>query len=202
MKRADWTRSKRLGHAFILRLSAGTAVFLLLVLTYGTGMGGDTELLSIGPRYGFSGKAPLLGKQQTYNFSLIDVAATLKLPWSWPLGQSPWTLESRLITSAGALHAADETGFMGTVVPDLALSGWNGLVSVDLGGGLAFLSRDKFGTQDLGGPVQLVLTLALQIHPIPHAFAGFRLQHFSDAGLYGSSALGVDMYIIEAGYRF
>jgi len=47
-----------------------------------------------------------------------------------------------------------------------------------------------------------VLTTALQIHPISHAFAGFRLQHFSDAGIYGSHSLGVDLYIIEVGYRF
>ena len=30
---------------------------------------------------------------------------------------------------------------------------------------------------------------------------GFALQH-SDAGLYGSHSLGVDLYIIEVGYRF
>jgi len=178
------------------------AILGLSILIQGKSIAGDTTLLSIGPRYGFSGKAPLLGKQQTYNFELYDLAATFRLPWSWPLGESPWRVETRLITSAGALHAAGETGFMGTVVPDVALSGWNGFVSLDAGLGLGFFSRDKYGTQDIGGPVQIVGTIALQIHPIPHAFVGFRLHHFSDAGLYGSNALGVDLYIIEVGYRF
>ena len=68
--------------------------------------------------------------------------------------------------------------------------------------GLGLFGRDHYGTQDFGGHVQLVLTTALQIHPISHAFAGFRLQHFSDAGIYGSHSLGVDLYIIEVGYRF
>jgi len=181
---------------------AAVAILGLSILIQGKSIAGDTTLLSIGPRYGFSGKAPLLGKQQTYNFELYDVAATFRLPWSWPLGESPWRVETRLITSAGALHAAGETGFMGTVVPDVALSGWNGFVSLDAGLGLGFFSRDKYGTQDIGGPVQIVGTIALQIHPIPHAFVGFRLHHFSDAGLYGSNALGVDLYIIEVGYRF
>lgn len=66
----------------------------------------DMALLSIGPRIGFSGKTPLLGKEQKYFFHMTDVAAVFKLPWSWPLGESPWNLETRLIASAGLLAAA------------------------------------------------------------------------------------------------
>ena len=137
-----------------------------------------------------------------YNFALVDVATLFRLPWSWPLGESPWSVETGLITSAGALSAAGDTGFIATVVPRVALSGWNGFASIDAGIGLGLFGRDNYGTQDFGGHVQLVLTTALQIHPISHAFAGFRLQHFSDAGIYGSHSLGVDLYIIEVGYRF
>ena len=63
----------------------------------------DMALLSIGPRIGFSAKTPLLGNEQRYYFHLADVAAVFKLPWLWPLGGSPWRLETRLITSAGLL---------------------------------------------------------------------------------------------------
>ena len=178
-------------------------VFLALFLfTSEQSIAGDTTLLSIGPRYGFSRNEPLLGKRQTADFDLVDVAATFRLPWSWPLGESPWRVETRLITSAGALTAAEDTGLIATVVPNVALSGWNGFVSIDVGAGLGFLGREKYSTQEFGGHVQFVLTTALQIHPISHAFAGFRLQHFSDAGLYGSESLGFDLYIIEVGYRF
>jgi hypothetical protein len=183
-------------------LIAAIAILGLFILIHGNSTAGDITLLSIGPRYGFSGKTPLLGRQQKYNFNLFDVAATFKLPWSWALGESPWSVETRLITSAGALYAAGETGFIATVVPNIALSGWNGFVSLDAGVGLGFFGRDTYGIQDFGGHVQIVATTALQIHPISHAFAGFRLQHFSDAGIYGSNALGVDMYIVEVGYRF
>ena len=165
-------------------------------------MAGDITLLSIGPRYGFTREEPLLGKRQTEQFDLVDVAATFRLPWSWPLGESPWSVETRLITSAGALSAAGDTGLIAAVMPNVALSGWRGFVSIDAGVGLGFFGRDTYGTQDFGGHVQLVLTAALQIHPISHAFAGFRLQHFSDAGIYGSDSLGLDFYIIEVGYRF
>ena len=59
----------------------------------------DIALVSIGPRIGFSAKTPLLGKEQKYYFQMTDVAATFTLPWSWPLGESPWSLETRLIAS-------------------------------------------------------------------------------------------------------
>jgi hypothetical protein len=158
--------------------------------------------LSIGPRFGFSGKTPILGKEQKYYFDMIDVAAVFKLPWAWPLDGNLWGLETRLITSAGLLQGAGESGLIVTVVPDLALSGWEGLVTFDAGAGAGFFSNYKFGVQDFGGPVQIIATAGVRINPFSHAFAGFRAQHFSDAGLYGPSSLGVDMYIVELGYRF
>lgn len=200
---AGWTMRMWSPEQFtIYPCSLRLALLGLLILISEPSMAGDTTILSIGPRYGFSRNEPLLGKRQTVDFDLVDVAATFRLPWSWPLGKSPWSVETRLITSAGALTAAEDTGLIATVVPNVALSGWKGFVSIDVGVGLAFLGREKYSTQEFGGHLQFVLTTALQIHPISHAFAGFRLQHFSDAGLYGSESLGIDLYIIEVGYRF
>ena len=152
--------------------------------------------------HGLQWKDSLLGREQKYSFHLFDVAAVFKLPWSWQLGESPWNVETRLITSAGVLTGADESGLMMTIVPVLALSGWKGLVTFDAGGGAGFFSNYKFGAQNFGGPAQLVATMGVRVSPFAHAYAGFRVQHFSDAGLYGSSSLGVDMYILELGYQF
>jgi len=159
-------------------------------------------LLSIGPRVGFGEKIPLMGKEQKYYFHLYDIAAVIKLPWSWPLGESTWSLDTRLIASAGLLTGANESGLMMTFVPGLGLNGWDGLVTFDAGAGAGFFSNYKFGTQDFGGPVQIVATAGVRVNPFSHTYAGFRIQHFSDAGLYESSSLGVDMYIAELGYRF
>ena len=180
---------------------------LILTLWFSTmictpSLAGEMSLLSIGPRIGFGEKIPLMGKEQKYYFHLYDVAAVIKLPWSWPIGERTWSLETRLITSAGLLTAAGESGLMMTVVPELALSGWEGLVTFDAGAGAGFFSNYKFGVQDFGGPVQIVATMGVRVNPFSHAYTGFRVQHFSDAGLYGPSSLGVDMYIVELGYRF
>lgn len=163
---------------------------------------GDMALLSIGPRIGFGEKIPLMGKEQKYYFHLYDVAAVITLPWSWPLGKSTWSLDTRLIASGGLLTGADESGLMMTAVPAFALSGWEGLVTLDVGVGAGFFSNHTFGVQDFGGPVQIVATSGIRVNPFPHAYTGFRIQHFSDAGLYGLSSLGVDMYIVELGYQF
>ncbi len=165
-------------------------------------LAGDMALLSIGPRIGFGEKIPLMGKEQQYYFHLYDIAALIKLPWSWPLGESAWSLETRLIASAGLLTGANESSLMMTAVPVLALSGWNGLVTLDTGVGAGFFSNHTFGVQDFGGPVQIVTTAGMRVNPFPHAYTGFRVQHFSDASLYGPSSLGVDMYVIELGYQF
>jgi hypothetical protein len=167
-----------------------------------TSFAGDMALLSIGSRIGFGEKIPFMGKEQKYYFHLYDIAAVIKLPWSWPINESAWSLETRLIASAGLLTGGDESGLMMTAVPALALSGWKGLVTLDTGLGAGFFSNHKFGIQDFGGPVQVVATSGIRVSPIPHAYTGFRVQHFSDAGLYGPSSLGVDMYIVELGYKF
>jgi hypothetical protein len=162
----------------------------------------ESSVISIGPRIGFSGKTPLVGKQQKENFRLYDLAALFRLPWQVPLGHTSWKLETRLIASAGALEGGGDTGLMATLVPDIALTAWEGHMSFDVGAGLGVFSRYHFGGQDFGGPVQIVATIGITVSPIAHAYAGFRLHHFSDAGVYGPTALGVDMYIVEFGYRF
>lgn len=158
-------------------------------------------LLWVGPRYGFGGNSPL-GEEQKENFTLFDVAALWRLPWSWRPRLANWGLETRLIGSAGELAAAGTTSIMGTLVPALAVSDRKGVVSIDLGLGFGFFSKYKFGVQDFGGPVQIVGSTGISFTPFPGFRAGYRFQHFSDAGTYGPTSLGVDMHLIEAGYVF
>jgi hypothetical protein len=143
-----------------------------------------------------------MGKEAKYYFHLYDIAAVIKLPWSWPIGESTWGLETRLLASAGLLTGATESSLVMTIVPGLALNGWDGFVTFDAGAGAGFLTNHKFGEQDFGGPVQITATVGVRINPFSHAYTGVRVQHFSDAGLYGPSSLGVDLFIIELGYRF
>ena len=186
-------------HPYLLHLTLTLSLFTAFCTPC---LAGDIAFQSIGPRIGLSRETPLLGKRQTESFRMADVSAVFTLPWSWPLGGSAWSLETILTASAGLLEAAGDSSLMMTAVPGLALNGWEGLVSFDAGAGAGFFSRDKFGEQDLGGPVQIAATMGVRINPFAHAYTGIRGQHFSDAGLYGPSSLGVDLFILELGYRF
>jgi hypothetical protein len=178
------------------------ATTLAFASTSSLGQAEESILASIGLRIGFSSTTPLLGKQQIESFRLYDVAALLRLPWQWPLGASGWKIQTGIIASLGALEGGGDTGVIATAVPELILSGWNGILSFDAGAGLGGFSRYEFGKQDFGGPVQIVATIGARYSPFTHGYVGFRLHHFSDAGVYGPGALGVDMYIFELGYKF
>jgi hypothetical protein len=158
-------------------------------------------LIRIGPRVGVSGKSPI-GKDQKEEFQQYDVAALFGLPWGWQERVTRMRLDMRLLTSAGELAAAGDTGLMVTLVPCLALSSPDEMVSIDVGGGAAFFSNYKYGAQNFGGPAQIVGTAGIGFNLSPGFFAGYRFQHFSDAGVYGPTSLGVDMHIVEINYRF
>ena len=187
---------------------AGRFIAILVVMTLAIAMTNllsqaeESTLISIGPRIGFSQKTPLLGKQQREAFRLYDVAAIFRLPWRWPLNAGKWQLGTGVITSVGLLEAAGDAGVMATAVPDLILTGWDELISFDAGAGAGLFSRHQFGSQNFGGPAQFVATLGIRFSPFTHSYADFHLLHFSDAGLYGSDSLGVDMFIFEVGYKF
>ncbi len=184
---------------------------VVLVVPPQVGLAGDTSfgeepakpmaLLSVSPRYGIAGDSPL-GKDQKESFQLYDIAALVRLPWGWWRRASALGLETRLIASVGELTGAKTSSLMATLVPVLAVSNRSGSVSIDVGLGPGFFSNHRFGAQDFGGPVQIVGTAGVGFDPLPGFHAGYRFQHFSDAGIYGPTTLGVDMHILEIGYRF
>jgi len=158
-------------------------------------------LLRVGPRVGLSGWAPI-GQGQKEDFQQYDVAAMFGLPWGWQHKNSGVKLDSRLLASGGQLAAAQDTSLIIAIVPCLALSSPGEAVSIDVGVGPAFFSNYKFGLQDFGGPIQIVGTAGAGLNIIPGLFAGYRLQHFSDAGMYGPNKTGVNMHLLELNYRF
>lgn len=182
-------------------LGAGPRVGIAGNSPFGEEQAEPMALLGVGPRVGVGGNSPL-GQEQKENFQMYDVAALFRLPWGWWHRSAAWGLETRLIASAGELTAAGKTSLMATLVPALAVSSRNGEVSIDVGLGPGFFSNYKFGVQDFGGPVQIVGTAGIGFNLFPEFHAGYRFQHFSDAGIYGPTSLGVDMHILEISYRF
>jgi hypothetical protein len=160
----------------------------------------DARLLSIGIRAGVTG-ASVLGEEQQETFREYDAVATVGLPWGW-YSESGWGLGTRLIASAGVLQETGATGLIGSLVPALAFGSRDGRYAVDIGFGGALLSMHHFGKQNFGGPFQIVATLGVGV-PLYERFGfGYRFQHYSDAGLYGSDSRGADFHMLELTYRY
>jgi Lipid A 3-O-deacylase (PagL) len=157
--------------------------------------------LNVALRAGVTGP-PVLGGEALEHFQQYDVSFTAGLPWSW-YSESGWGVGTRLMTSVGALYGGGDTAFLTTLVPGFFVGPRDSVLSFDLGGGAALLSRHEFGSQDFGGNFQFVLTFGLTL-PVPftkNLGVGYRFHHMSDWGLY-HSAKGVDVHMLEITYKF
>lgn len=157
------------------------------------------ELISIGIRAGenLGGIPP----EEKYQFNQYDVFGIFGFPgsWEWPRG---WEGRYLWYASAGLLHGGGENGFITTTGPGVSFTkrDWN--VSLEFGTGLAFLSNQRYDDQEFGGHVQMIGQGGIFYHFSGNIVGGWRFQHFSDAGLYGSNNRGVDLHFFELSYRF
>jgi len=170
------------------------------ILTPGASYAEDTRLLAVGLRYGFTAGSPI-GEKQSEHFQQHDVMAIVGLPWEW-YGQSGWGIRTRLQVSAGALRAAGETGFIGTLAPGVSVGTKNGRFSLEAAAGAALLSQYKFGSQDLGGPFQFVWNLGFKGAVYQNLGLAYYFQHISDSTIYGSDSRGYDLHLVEVSFGF
>lgn len=143
----------------------------------------------------------VLGKEQRQEFDQYDLVATAQLPWegkSW----AGWDLRARLLASAGALRGADHTALVASAIPALAFVHRDLQLAVEVGAGLALLSRHEFAAQDYGGPLQFALALGISIPVYRRIGIGYRITHLSDAGAYGRHTIGADFHMLELIYYF
>lgn len=174
--------------------------FLVPQATYGQELdqGKKLELLSVGIRGGtnLGGLPP----QEKHDFYAMQGFAIIGFPgaWEWPRG---WEGRYRWHFSAGTLTAKSDWGFFSTTGPSVAFTYWPWRLTFEVGTGAAYVSDEKYGDQDFGGPVQIVGHGGFSYHFPGHMVLGWRFHHFSDAGIYGKNR-GVDLHFLELSYHF
>lgn len=161
---------------------------------------GDTSLFTVGIRAGQKGVS-FLGEETQNHFTQYDAMAIFGLPWE-SYSESGWGIGTRLLVSAGAVRAAGDTGFIGTLVPGIALGDKSGRISLETGFGFALLSDYKFANQNLGGPFQFVWNMAVRAVVYRGVGVGFWYQHISDATIYGSDSKGFNLHMVEISYKY
>ena len=160
----------------------------------------DLRVLGVSVRAGASG-ANVLGDAAPEDFQAYDIAATFRLPWA-RYSESGWGAGTRVMASAGAFRGAGETALAVSLIPVLALGTQDGRFTLDLGAGVALLSKQRFGTQDFGGAFQFALTLGVTVPLYERLGVGYRFMHYSDAGAYGRHTIGADFHMLELAYYF
>jgi hypothetical protein len=172
-----------------------------IVLTSSSNLAAELRLESLAVRGGFSGSS-VIGEEQQTDFNQVDLALAARLPWEWNVGTG-WIIKTRLLTSAGVLRGSQETNGVFTLVPlDVIFGRKDGLLSIDMGVGVALLTDYKFGEQNFGGPFQFVWTWGATSRFAGPFGVGYHFQHYSDATIYGSESRGVDLHLFEIIYWF
>jgi hypothetical protein len=171
----------------------------LCLLIPAAGHANEFRLLNVGIRGGVDGPN-VFGGDEIEHFQQYDIFATAALPWGW-YTESGWGLSPRLMGTAGVLIGAGEAGFVGAIVPLMAFGPRDSALSLDAGIGAAVLTRNKYGEQNFGGAFQIVVTFGFRV-PVYRALGiGYRMQHLSDAEIYGEGR-GADLHMLELTYSF
>lgn len=184
---------------FVTCIVATMVMLFLAAPRYG--YAADLALRSLGVRTQVGEKSRVIGEIQPESFYEYDIVASFHLPWEHQF-QSGWEARARLLTHAGILRGQNKTALVVTAIPALAFGRQDGKLKVDLGLGLALLSRHRFELQDFGGPLQFALTLGVAAPVSRRVELGYRFMHYSDAGFYAPHNIGADMHTVELLYLF
>jgi len=158
------------------------------------------DLFSVGVRARV-GEKRVLGEVAPESFNAFDLVATARLPWQ-RYSAAGWGVGTRVVAGAGIMRGAGRTALVVSAIPVLAFGSQDGRFTFDLGAGLALISEHRFANQDFGGALQGALTLGVTVPLHRRIGVGYRFQHYSDAGAYGSNTIGADFHMLELTYRF
>jgi hypothetical protein len=156
--------------------------------------GGGISWRSIGLRGGVN------DNRNDENFEQYEGFTTWKLPWLWKWDDG-WKIGMYLEANGGMLSGGGTSAFVGSIGPGFYISGFKERVEISMGINPTIISKHKFGDENLGGPVQFTSYIGLDFNFANHYRIGYRLQHMSNGVLYDSNP-GLNMHMIEVGYRF
>jgi hypothetical protein len=154
----------------------------------------DFSLESAGVRYGF----PNDGRSQGFNQA--EAFLNSNLPWRWTLGTN-WPLQSRLDATAGWLGRYPFNAAVVTLGPSLILRYKDFPLSLEGGASLTGITRDEFGSKDLGTRLQFTSHIGLNWDFAEHLRLGYRFQHMSNAGIREPNP-GLNLHAFAVSYLF
>ena len=171
-------------------------ILMLLMITVSVqpAFGGDIDWRSIGLRGGAD------DNRNDEDFHQYESFVAWSLPWGrhWDSG---WTLGTYLEANAGLLRGGEQSAFVGSIGPGICFTVLKEIIDISMGINPTIISRHKFGDENLGGPIEFTSHIGINFNLGRHFTIGYRLQHMSNGVLYKHNP-GLNMHMLEAGYRF
>jgi lipid A 3-O-deacylase len=174
------------------RAALGALLIIGLLLPV-AGHAGEFGWAGIGVRIG-------LGERFERDFSQYQVLAMYRLPWEWGSTSGP-RLGFRMDLTAGILESEGDSGFITSLGPVLTVSGPKERIVLDCGISPTLIGRYEYGDVNLGGTVQFTSHAALMVRVWESVYAGYRIQHMSNSGLYDKNP-GLNLHMLEVTHRF
>lgn len=180
----------------MVKLVVNLLILMICLFPYGTCLADSMSWHALGFRYGTND-----GIDKKTDLRRYELFGIVNLPWSWQIASSI-DLDTRFIASGGLLEGEGDQGFIGTLNPGICFTDKNKRFSLEFSGGIAIIPDYRLGEEDFGGPLQFTFEGGIGIRLLDHLGLGYRIQHFSDASLFGSNNRGVDWQLFEVSYIF
>jgi hypothetical protein len=179
--------SNRFYQGFVL-VAATAAIFSYQPSARSEGM----SLESAGVRFGFSTHG---------DFNQGEALLNWNLPWHWSW-QSGLRLQTKLEASAGWFEGHYETAALGTAGPNLLFHYKELPLSLEAGSSPTLLSRNIFGSKDIGSSFQFTTHIGLNWEIAQRLRLGYRFSHMSNAGIDSNHNDGINMHMVLLSYLF
>jgi hypothetical protein len=153
----------------------------------------EFQFESAGARIGFSGNST------SENFFQSEAFLNYNL-WRWELTPH-WQLQSRIDLSAGWLGNRGYDAAIGSIGPSLLIGQIAFPLSLEGGFHPTLMSRDRFGSTDLGSRVQFTSHIGVNWDVTSRLRLGYRYQHMSNAGIREPNP-GFNLHVFSIGYLF
>ncbi|MEY2428504.1 MAG: hypothetical protein QOJ40_1389 [Verrucomicrobiota bacterium] len=174
---------------------AGLLSWLIInLLPAAASRAGAFSLESAGIRYGFPADT------RSQGFKQVEAFLNCNLPLHWTLFDN-WPLQSRLDASLGWLGRDRADAVLATLGPTLVVRYKELPLSLEGGASVTGLSRDVFGTKDLGSMFQFTSHIGLNWNFAERFRAGYRFQHMSNAGISEPNP-GLNLHVVAVSYLF
>jgi hypothetical protein len=191
---------ERIFHVKRVCHSTLVAIFIFMLITMGLAappqVWSGPSSLEAGLRAGWS------FNDDDEAFNQYDMHLAYGLPWSWQWGQAI-QVDTNLTTSVGVLSGGDDAGLVGQLGFEFVFSSarqkWP--FEIRAGSALTLISEDRYGDEDLGGPVQFTHHIGLYYWFLENLSVMARVQHMSNAGIYDQNP-GLDMVMLGLDWRF